>query len=155
MLLGAAISMRRRSAFWDGLDSAGSGLLRCIITGNCRTSGTRFISRRPRNAGDWIMVDHGEFVRRLRAVPQNTACQREERKRVSREVTMLDRAALLGLAHHLIEARIPRFIAYELILNHKPTADSISRAEVEKLGEGIAHWGDVDSLACFIAGPAC
>jgi 3-methyladenine DNA glycosylase AlkD len=100
------------------------------------------------------MLDRGEFVRRLRAVPSNTACLRTERKRISREVADLDRAALLGLAHHLIQARIARFVAYELVLNHKATIDSINRAEVEKLGGGIVHWGDIDSFACYIAGPA-
>jgi len=101
-----------------------------------------------------IMLDHGELVRRLRSVPANTASLRAERKRISKEVAMLDRRALLGLAHHLIEARIARFVAYELLLNHEPTNQSINPSEVGKLGEGIGHWGDVDSFACYIAGPA-
>jgi 3-methyladenine DNA glycosylase AlkD len=67
---------------------------------------------------------------------------------------MLDRSALLGLAHHLIEVRIARFVAYELLLNHEPTIRSINGSEVTKLGEGICHWADVDSFACYIAGPA-
>jgi 3-methyladenine DNA glycosylase AlkD len=100
------------------------------------------------------MLDRGEVVRRLRSVPSNTASMRAERKRISRELAALDRTALLGLAHHLIEARIARFVAYELILNHQPTIGSINRSEVEKLGEGMGHWGDVDSFSCFIAGPA-
>jgi 3-methyladenine DNA glycosylase AlkD len=100
------------------------------------------------------MVDRGELVRRLRGVPANAASLRAERKRISRELAVLDRTALLGLAHHLIEAGIARFVAYELLLNHRPTMESISQSEVEKLGEGIGHWGDVDSFSCFIAGPA-
>jgi hypothetical protein len=100
------------------------------------------------------MPDRGEFVRRLRAVPADTRSLRAERKRISREVAALDRTAVLGLAHHLIEARIARFVAYELVRNHKPAMESIHPSEVEKLGEGIGHWGDVDSFACFIAGPA-
>jgi len=32
--------------------------------------------------------------------------------------------------------------------------ESIDRAAVEKLGVGMRHWGDVDSFACFVAGPA-
>lgn len=100
------------------------------------------------------MPDASEFVRRLRSVPQNAASLRAERKRISREVALLDRDDLLGLAHHLIDARIARFVAYELVLNHKPAIESITGQEVEKLGQGIAHWGDVDSFACFIAAPA-
>jgi 3-methyladenine DNA glycosylase AlkD len=100
------------------------------------------------------MLDRAELIRRLRAVPANAASLRAERKRISREVAALDRAALLALAHHLIQARVPRFVAYELILNHKPTMESITQAEVERLGSGMDHWGDVDSFSCFIAGPA-
>jgi 3-methyladenine DNA glycosylase AlkD len=100
------------------------------------------------------MLDRRDLIRRLRAVPANTASLRAERKRISREIAALDRAAVLALAHDLIEAGIVRFVAYELLLNHRPTMDSITSDEVEKLGEGIAHWGDIDCFACFIAGPA-
>jgi 3-methyladenine DNA glycosylase AlkD len=100
------------------------------------------------------MLDRAEFIRRLRAVPANAAALRAERQRISREVAALDRDALLGLAHHLIEARIPPFVAYELILNHEATMESINQREVERLGRGMNHWGDVDSFSCFIAGPA-
>ena len=67
---------------------------------------------------------------------------------------MLDRSALLSLAHYLIEARVARFVAYELVLNHKETVESIQPTEVERLGEGMNHWGEVDSFSCFDAGPA-
>jgi DNA alkylation repair enzyme len=56
--------------------------------------------------------DDEELVRRLRAVPANTASLRAERKRISKEVAALDRTALLSLAEHLIEAQIPRFVAF-------------------------------------------
>jgi 3-methyladenine DNA glycosylase AlkD len=100
------------------------------------------------------MLDRDQLVRRLRSVPKNAASLRAERKQISREVAAFDRAALLSLAHHLIEARIARFVAYELILNHKQTIESLNPSEVERLGEGMNHWGDVDSFSCFIAGPA-
>ena len=100
------------------------------------------------------MPDSDGLIRRLLAVPANTASLRAERKRISREVVALDRLALLELAHVLIRAGIHRFIAFELVLNHNASIESISRSEVEKLGEGMAHWADVDSFACLIAGPA-
>jgi len=100
------------------------------------------------------MLDRAEFIRRLRAVPANTTSLRAERKRISKDVAALDPKAVLALAHHLIQARIPRFVAYELILNHRAAMESISQAEVERLGHGMAHWGDVDSFACLISGPA-
>jgi 3-methyladenine DNA glycosylase AlkD len=95
-----------------------------------------------------------ELVRRLRASPANAPSLRAERKRISREVHSLDRAGVLSLAHHLIDARIARFVAYELVLNHKETVGSIKSFEVVRLGEGMKHWGDVDSFSCFVAGPA-
>jgi len=49
---------------------------------------------------------------------------------------------------------VARFVAYELVLNHRPTLDSITEEEVEKLGEGIFHWGQIDAFGCYIAGPA-
>lgn len=100
------------------------------------------------------MLDPAALIRRLRAAPSNAPSLRAERKRISKEIAALDRTAMLELAHHLIDARVARFVAYELVLNHKPTMDSITQTEVEKLGAAIAHWGDVDSFACFISGPA-
>jgi 3-methyladenine DNA glycosylase AlkD len=64
------------------------------------------------------------------------------------------RAGVLALAHRLIKARIPRFVAYELVLNHKTTMKTLTRAEVQRLGDGISHWGDIDSFACIVSGPA-
>jgi 3-methyladenine DNA glycosylase AlkD len=95
-----------------------------------------------------------DFVDRLQAAPAGTAGLRAERKRISREVAALNRAALLELAHHLIKTGIPRFVAYELVLNHTATMKSITQPEVERLGKGIAGWGDIDCFGCFIAGPA-
>jgi hypothetical protein len=100
------------------------------------------------------MRAHSELIRRLRTVPASVAPLRAERKRISREVAAWDRNALPGMAHQLIRARIARFVAYELVLNHQPAMQSITQEEVEKLGEGMRHWGDVDAFSCYIAGPA-
>jgi 3-methyladenine DNA glycosylase AlkD len=100
------------------------------------------------------MAVHDEFIRRLRAAPANTAALRVERKRISKEVAGFDHTALLRLAHKLIDAGIARFVAYELVLNHGPAMESITQDEVEKLGQGMRHWGQVDAFACFVSGPA-
>ena len=99
-------------------------------------------------------LDSEKLVTRLRLVPADTASLRVESKRISKEIAELDRGSVIALANSLIEARIARFVAYELVLNHKPSMQSITQSEVEKLGEGIAHWGDIDSFACYISGPA-
>ena len=99
-------------------------------------------------------VDPAEFIRRLRGVSARADALRAERKRISHAVTACSRTVVLRLAHDLMAARITRFVAYELVLNHKPAMESITQPEVEKLGAGIGHWGDVDSFSCCIAGPA-
>jgi 3-methyladenine DNA glycosylase AlkD len=93
-------------------------------------------------------------VRRFRAVPANAGSLRSERKAVSRVLATADRAEVLAVAHDLIEAGIARFAAYEIVLNHKATMEGITLFEVMKLGQGISTWGDVDSFACIVAGPA-
>ena len=100
------------------------------------------------------MAETAEWLRRLRAAPATAAGLRVERKRISREVVEWDRAAVLRLAHELVAARVARFVAYELVLHHEATLDAITRPEVEALGAGMAHWGDVDGFGCLIGGPA-
>jgi 3-methyladenine DNA glycosylase AlkD len=100
------------------------------------------------------VLDRDRIIAQLRAIPANTVALRAERKRISREVAGVSRVILLGLARDLIEARVPRFVAYEIVLNHKPAMESITESEVEELGEGISHWGEIDSFSCYIAGPA-
>jgi 3-methyladenine DNA glycosylase AlkD len=101
-----------------------------------------------------IALDAATLIRRLRSVPANTVPLRNERKRISREIAPLDRSEVLRLAHDLLNARLPRFVAYELVLNHAPTLNTLTVAEVEALGEGLDSWGDIDSFACFVSGPA-
>jgi 3-methyladenine DNA glycosylase AlkD len=94
------------------------------------------------------------LLARLRAGPSDTASLRAERKRITKEIAAFDRTSVLDLARQLIDAGISRFVAYELVLNHKPAMESLTPAEAASLGAGMAHWGDVDSFGCIIAGPA-
>jgi len=32
--------------------------------------------------------------------------------------------------------------------------ESVTQEEVEKLGEGMRHWGQIDAFACYISGPS-
>jgi hypothetical protein len=94
------------------------------------------------------------FVERLRQTPRAAAPLRAERKRISSEIAGFDRDAVLGLARYLIASGIPRFVAYELTLNHPPTLESLGPSDIMRLSRGLTHWGDIDSFACFITGPA-
>ena len=94
-----------------------------------------------------------DFIVRLQSVPRTTPSLRAELKRISKEIALLNPIRVLRLAHDFIHAGIPRFVAYELVLNHKQTIASIGPAEVERLGEGINGWADIDTFSCFISGP--
>jgi 3-methyladenine DNA glycosylase AlkD len=100
------------------------------------------------------MPNSATFVRYLRDIPPSTEPLRAGRKRISREVATLGRAELLALAGDLIGAGVARFVAYELVMNHKATMQSITRTDIEKLGEGMCSWSDVDSFGCLVSGPA-
>jgi 3-methyladenine DNA glycosylase AlkD len=94
------------------------------------------------------------ILRRLRALPARAVPLRAERKRISREIASWDREAVLALAYVLIEEGVPRFVAYELVLDHRATLESIRPSDVMRLSRGLGTWGDIDSFACFITGPA-
>jgi 3-methyladenine DNA glycosylase AlkD len=95
------------------------------------------------------------IVAALRHAPANTAGMRAVRKRFSKELAEVDRGAVLTAAQELIErAPFARFVAYEIVRFHLATMQSISEEEVENLGQGMKEWGDVDSFACLLAGPA-
>jgi SAM-dependent methyltransferase len=99
-------------------------------------------------------LDSGAFVRRLQTTPAAAQPLRAERRRISSEITGFDRDAVLALARELIESGIPRFVAYELTLYHQPTFETLRPSDVMRLSRGLNHWGDIDSFACFITGPA-
>ena len=94
------------------------------------------------------------FVRRLREVPHRAAPLRAERRRISRELAAADRGTVLRVALGLIVEGVPRFVAYEIVLYHQPTLETLGPADIMRLSRGLKHWGDIDSFACFITGPA-
>lgn len=77
------------------------------------------------------------------------------RKRVSGQITGLDRSVIIEAALTLIaNGRVHRFVPYELVQYHPATRDNITWQEIEQLADGMASWSEVDSLGCFISGPA-
>ena len=61
---------------------------------------------------------------------------------------------ILDLAKELLETHGWRWLAYELIENHRAAFQSIGEAELEEFGQGINSWGSVDAFARILAGPA-
>ena len=45
-------------------------------------------------------------------------------------------------------------LAYEIILHHHAAREALKPNDVTLLGRGMQSWGEVDSFACYIAGPA-
>ena len=96
-----------------------------------------------------------QIAAQLDQVASNTASIRALRKRISKQLIAIDRNTLLSVAHELIQhARFGRFVAYELVKHHERTLSSITRTEIEELGHGMRHWGEVDTFSCYLAGPA-
>jgi 3-methyladenine DNA glycosylase AlkD len=77
--------------------------------------------------------------------------RREFSKRLKHESPELVKQLALRLVRN---ASLPRFFAYELILNDKQALGSIDSDSLEQLGSGIQSWGEVDAFACYVAGPA-
>lgn len=95
------------------------------------------------------------LVREIRALPvANTASVRAVRRRYSRMLKEAPPAFVLDLARKLLTKYKQRWVAYELIRNHREAFQSIGEAELEELGRGINSWGSVDAFARTLAGPA-
>ena len=107
----------------------------------------------PEWAAGRLLADR--IIAELRRAAMNTPGIRTVRRRFSKELKGTDRNTVLACAHELIHrAPYGRFVAYELVHFHGATLQSLTEAEVEKLGYGIQSWVDVDTFACYISGPA-
>jgi len=80
---------------------------------------------------------------------------REARRRFTERLAGAEPAFVRDLALRLI--RRPEFIyrltAYELICYHDGTMRDLGARDLEALGAGIDSWEDVDTFACYVAGP--
>ena len=95
------------------------------------------------------------------ALPQRTtATVRKVRREHSRTLRTADAAFVIELARGLL-ARDRRngrsglrWVAYELIRNHKPAFESLDDALLEELGQGMNSWDTVDDFSRTLSGPA-
>jgi 3-methyladenine DNA glycosylase AlkD len=95
------------------------------------------------------------IIDELHRSPMNTTVIRAVRRQFSKQLNDVDRETNLACAHELIRrAPFGRFVAYELVHYHAATMASLTELEIENLGHGIASWGDVDTFACYVSGPA-
>jgi 3-methyladenine DNA glycosylase AlkD len=91
----------------------------------------------------------------LSAGSWRTPVLRATRKSISRRIISWDRHLIIEAALALISRnQVHRFIPYELVQNHPTAMAGITGSEVERLGQGMASWQEVDCFGCFISGPA-
>jgi 3-methyladenine DNA glycosylase AlkD len=45
-------------------------------------------------------------------------------------------------------------LAYEIIASHREALARLRTVDLRRLGHGADSWGDVDTFACYVAGPA-
>jgi 3-methyladenine DNA glycosylase AlkD len=79
---------------------------------------------------------------------------RSLRRQISRELRSADPAEVVRIALFLIKRdTIPRWFTYEL-LNQHAALRVLQVDDIERLGAGISSWGDVDTFATYVSGPA-
>lgn len=92
---------------------------------------------------------------KIRALPVlKTAAARAIRRQYSHQLKQADPTFILNLARELIEKHDQRWLAYEIIRNHRTTFQKIGKVELEELGQGINSWDTTDAFARILAGPA-
>ena len=85
---------------------------------------------------------------------QNAPGIRAIRRDYSRKLKQADPEFILNLARDLLVTHGHRWVAYELLQNHKDILNCIGPIELEELGQGINSWSSVDSFARTLSGPA-
>jgi 3-methyladenine DNA glycosylase AlkD len=94
-----------------------------------------------------------EIDAQIRALPKQTT---EPIRRIRREYSQRLRGAsgseLLAIAEALVGRQ--RWVAYELLYHHPSRLAGLGVEEVERLGQGLDGWVDVDTFARYISGPA-
>ncbi|UCH94365.1 MAG: DNA alkylation repair protein [Candidatus Aminicenantes bacterium] len=97
----------------------------------------------------------GSIVNELRTLTiQNTPNIRAIRRKYSRKLKHADPKLILNLARKIFENYGYRWVAFELIRNHKAAFQCIGEAELQEFSEGLNSWGSVDAFAGILAGPA-
>ncbi len=80
------------------------------------------------------------------------AVRREFSKRLANAPSeFVFQLTLLLLKH---EKTVPRFFAYELVQHDRQARHSLNSRKLKLLGDGIDSWTSVDTLACYLSGPA-
>lgn len=97
----------------------------------------------------------GELIKEIESLPMmSTAPMRKIRKEYSKKLRDKDAHYVMEVAHSIINSGNHRWIAYEIIHDHKEAFSSLDRKSLEALGSGIDSWWTVDSFSRILSGPA-
>lgn len=103
--------------------------------------------------GQTAAMAASDVTRRLARLPdRSTASLRAVRKDVSRRIERWPIERVFELA--LLLLPLHRWFAYELVYFHPGAVRRLDEALVQKLGDGMDHWGAVDAFGRYISGPA-
>jgi 3-methyladenine DNA glycosylase AlkD len=113
------------------------------------------VSQKRRESGNEGGQIADRIISELSRTAGSTPAIRGLRKKISKQLVEADRKTILSVAQELIDrAPFGRFVGYELVHYHDGTMRALTEKEVQSLGQGISSWGDVDTFACYISGPA-
>jgi len=93
-----------------------------------------------------------DALRRIARSDRSTAAIRAVRKDVSKRIARWPSQRVFELALLLVQSA--RWFAYELVYHHPDTVRRLDADVVERLGEGMNHWGTVDAFGRYVSGPA-
>ncbi len=94
---------------------------------------------------------------RIRELPQrDTQSIRRTRKAFSKEIARAEAPEVVKLALKLLERGdfMQRFIAYELVADHREALGSLNARTLVQLGTPLNSWESVDTFCLYLAGPA-
>ncbi len=98
-----------------------------------------------------------EIATRLARTPNRTTpAARAIRREYSRLLRSEQADRVLDLALRLTSRAefACRFVAYEIVQQHKAAFGSLTDSRLVELGDGIDSWAAVDCFACVLSGPA-
>jgi N-acetylglutamate synthase-like GNAT family acetyltransferase/3-methyladenine DNA glycosylase AlkD len=96
-----------------------------------------------------------EIAAQMRSLAvRNTPNERAVRRKYSQKLRQAPSEFIHAVAQELLKNYDLRWVAYELIADHKAAFRSLEDAQLEAYGRGIDSWWTVDSFARTLAGPA-
>jgi len=98
-----------------------------------------------------------EIKHHLSVLPNlRTPTVRVLRRFYTHKVKSATPAEMVRLALRLLDGPdiVRRFMAYELLANHRAALAALGKGDLERLGAGLDSWGAVDTFACYLAGRA-